>query len=281
MNPSCRRTSDFVLRPCLCLCLSALLVAQAPLAFDVASIKPNNSGAVGEQVRFYPPSGRVQMTNVTVKRMIQNAYQLQDQQIAGGPGWIASEHFDIVANSDAANLTPQDRWMMVRALLAERFKLKMHTEMREQAVFALILARRDGQLGEHLKKSNTDCKAPTAPRTGPIDLSVPNQCGVIMGGSGRMNFRGVTMETLAAQLSARVGRSVVDRSGLEGRYDLDVEFSPQPLQAGSAEAAADRPADTAASIYTAVQEQLGLKLESQKGSIQVTVIDSIEHPTEG
>src|SRR3954454_7701853 len=138
------RTSDFVPRTCLCLCLPALVVAQAPLAFDVASVKPNNSGAVGEQVRFYPPSGRVQMTNVTVKRMIQNAYSLQDQQIAGGPGWITSEHFDIVANSEATNLSPQDRWMMVRALLAERFKLKMHTEMREQAVFALILARRDG-----------------------------------------------------------------------------------------------------------------------------------------
>jgi uncharacterized protein (TIGR03435 family) len=162
-------------------------MAQAPLAFDVAAVKPNHSGAIGEQVRFYPPSGRVTMTNVTVKRMIQNAYQLQDQQIAGGPGWIASEHFDIVANSEATNLSPQDRWMMVRALLADRFKLKMHTEKRELPVFGLVLARRDGQLGEHLKKSNTDCKRPTEPLTTPIDLSVPNQCGVLMGGLGRMN----------------------------------------------------------------------------------------------
>jgi uncharacterized protein (TIGR03435 family) len=261
--------------------LAALVVAQAPLAFDVASIKPNNSGAVGEQVRFYPPSGRVQMTNVTVKRMIQNAYALQDQQIAGGPGWIASEHFDIVANSEATNLSPMDRWMMVRALLADRFKLKMHTEPREQSVFALVLSRRDGQLGEHLKKSNTDCKRPTAPLTAPIDLSVPNQCGVLMGGPGRMNFRGVTMEMIAAQLSGRVGRSVVDRTGLEGRYDLDVEFSPQPLRADSADPAADRSGGDAPSLYTAIQEQLGLKLESQKGSIEVTVIDSVEHPVEG
>jgi uncharacterized protein (TIGR03435 family) len=258
------------------------LVAQAPLAFDVASIKPNNSGAIGEQVRFYPPSGRVTMTNVTVKRMIQNAYQLQDQQIAGGPSWIVSEHFDIVANSDATNLSPMDRWMMVRALLADRFKLKMHAEPREQSVFALVLSRRDGQLGEHLKKSNTDCKLPTAPRTGPIDLSVPNQCGVLMGGPGRINFRGVTMETIAAQLSSRVGRSVVDRTGLAGRFDLDVEFSPQPLRADSPDpASVDRPTDAAASIYTAIQEQLGLKLDSQKSSVDVTVIDSAERPVEG
>ena len=262
--------------------LAVLLAAQAPLAFDVAAIKPNNSGAIGEQVRFYPPSGRVTMTNVTVKRMIQNAYQLQDLQIAGGPGWIASVHFDIVANSEAANLSPQQRWLMVRALLADRFKLKMHTEPREQPVFALVLARRDGRLGEHLTRSNTDCTLPTAPRVGPIDLSRPNQCGVIMGGPGRMNFRGVTLEVIAAQLSARVGRSVVDRSGLDGRYDLDVEYSSQPLQAAGADpASVDRPAGDAASLYTAIQEQLGLKLESEKGSIDVMVIDSVERPIEG
>jgi len=283
MNRCSRRTSDFVLRTFLFLgaSLPALLVAQAPKAFDVAAIKPNNSGAIGEQVRFYPPSGRVTMTNVTVRRMIINAYALQDEQLAGGPGWVRSEHFDIVANSEAANLSPMDRWMMVRALLADRFKLKMHTEPREQPVFALVLGRRDGQLGEHLKKSNADCKPPAAPRTTPIDLSVPNQCGVIMGGPGRMNFRGVTMEVIAAQLSSRVGRSVVDRTGLAGRFDLDVEFSPQALTADGADAPADRPADSGPSIYTAIQEQLGLKLESQKISIDVTVIDSVERPTEG
>jgi uncharacterized protein (TIGR03435 family) len=97
-----------------------------------------------------------------------------------------------------------------------------------------------------------------------------------------MNFRGVTMETIAAQLSGRVGRSVVDRTGLDGRYDLDVEFSPQPLRADNADpAAADRAVSDTASLYTAIQEQLGLKLESQKGSIEVTVIDSVERPVEG
>jgi uncharacterized protein (TIGR03435 family) len=276
------RTSYFVLHTFSCLCLPALLIAQAPPAFDVASIKPNNSGATVESVRFYPPSGRVTMTNVTVKRLIQNAYQLQDQQIAGGPKWLDSEHFDIVANSEAANLSPMDRWMMVRALLADRFKLKMHTEPREQSVFALVPARSDGKVGSQLKKSETACTAPTAPRTAPIDLSVPNQCGVIMGGPGRMNFRGVTMEVLAAQLSSRVGRSVVDRTGLAGRFDLDVEFAPQPLRSdGSDPTLGDRPSSDAPSIYTALTEQLGLKLESQKRPVDVTVIDSIERPVEG
>jgi uncharacterized protein (TIGR03435 family) len=262
--------------------LAALVVTQVPLAFDVASIKPNDSGAIAEQVRFYPPSGRVTMTNVTVKRLIQQAYQLQDQQMAGGPGWITSDHFDIVANSEATNLSPMDRWMMVRALLADRFKLKMHTEPRELQVFGLVLARADGKLGEHLKAVTPDCSVPTAPRTTPIDLSAPNLCGVIMGGPGRMNFRGVTLDVLAAQLSGRVGRSVVDRTGLTGRFDLDLEFAPAPPPGSSADpAAVDRPASDAASIYTAIQEQLGLKLNSQKRAIEVTVIDSIERPTEG
>ena len=120
---------------------------------------------------------------------------------------------------------------MVRALLADRFKLKLHTESREQSVFALVLSRRDGRLGERLTASHTDCALP--PRNQPFDLARPNQCGVIAGGPGRMNFRGVTLDALAAQLSARVGRSVIDRTGLAGRFDLDVEYSPQPLRAAN------------------------------------------------
>ena len=99
------------------------LRAQEPLVFDVASIKPNNSGAVGEQVRFYPPSGRVTMTNVTLKGLIRQAFQLQESQLTGGPVWLNSDHFDIVANSEKTNLSPQQRWLMVKALLIERFKL--------------------------------------------------------------------------------------------------------------------------------------------------------------
>jgi len=156
-------TSYFVLHT-----FCSLLVAQSPLAFDVASIKSNNSGAMGESVRFFPPSGRVTMTNVTVRRLILNAYQLQDQQLSGGPGWIDSEHFDIVANSDATNLTPQQRWMMVRALLMERFKLKVHSEAREIPVFALVLARSDGRLGSALRKSEAaDCTPPRRPKLRP------------------------------------------------------------------------------------------------------------------
>jgi uncharacterized protein (TIGR03435 family) len=263
--------------------LAAFVLAQAPLVFDVASIKPNNSGSIAQSVRFYPPSGRVTITNATLKGLMLQAFQLQQSQVVGGPGWIESDHFDIVANSEQDNLTPPQRWLMIKALIVERFKLVVHTESREQSVFALVLSRKDGALGEHLHKSSTDCatmRPPTAPPPA-FDPAHPPPCGTIMGGPGRMTLRGVTMDWVAKQLAARVGRAVVDGTGLTGYFDLDLEFTPQTRVGDATDPAADRPADTGASIYTALQEQLGLKLESQKRSVDVLVIDSAEHPTEG
>ncbi len=263
------------------LCLPALVVAQTPLAFDVAPIKPNNSGAIAEQVRFYPPSGRVTMTNVTLKGLIRQAFQLQESQLTGGPSWIGSDHFDIVANSEKTNLSPPQRWLMIKALIVERFRLKVHTESKEQSVYALVLGRKDGALGEHLHPSTADCaamKPPTAPR--PFDPKNPPSCFTIMGGPGRLTLRGVPMDWVAKQLADRVGRAAVDRTGLSGFFDVDLEFAPQARLDVGDPAAADRPADTAPSIYTALQEQLGLKLESQKSAMDVLVIDNAERPVE-
>src|SRR5436305_10889976 len=111
------RTSDLVLRTFL-----ALAIAQAPLLFDVASIKPNNSGSIAQSVRFYPPSGRVTITNATLKGLMLQAFQLQESQLVGGPAWIASDHFDIVANSEQENLSPQQRWLMIKAMIVDRFQ---------------------------------------------------------------------------------------------------------------------------------------------------------------
>jgi uncharacterized protein (TIGR03435 family) len=263
--------------------LAALVIAQAPPAFDVASIRPNTSGATAEQVRFFPPGGRVQMTNVSVRRLILQAYQLQESQLTGGPKWIDTERFDIAANAEGVvNPTPPQRWKMVQSLLVERFKLKVHTESRELSTFALVLARNDGKPGGQLRTFEGDCSSPTAPRTAPSDPSAQQPCGTLRAAPGRMNFIGVTMDTLAQQLSGRVGRSVVDRTGLSGRFSLDLEFAPQPVRwDGSDPSLGDRPSSDAPSIYTALTEQLGLKLESRKQQVDVTVIDSVEHPVEG
>ena len=258
------------------------LGAQEPLVFDVASIKPNNSGAVGEQVRFYPPSGRVTMTNVTLKGLIRQAFQLQESQLTGGPVWLNSDHFDIIANSEKTNLSPQQRWLMIKALLIERFKLTVHTESKEQSVFALVLSRKDGALGEHIHRSATDCahiSPPTMPRPA-FDPAHPPPCGTIMGGPGRLTLRGVTIDWVAKQVSDRVGRAVVDRTNLPGYFDLDLEFALPPRPGDLSDPAADQPVDSTPSIYTALPEQLGLKLESQKSSVEVLVIDNAQKPVE-
>ena len=262
--------------------LVALVLAQAPLEFDVASIKPNHSGTIAQSVRFYPPSGRVTITNATLKGLIIQSYGVQESQVTGGPSWVASDRFDVVANSERTNLSPQQRWQMIKALIVERFKLTVHTEPREQSVFALVLSRKDGALGEHLHRSSTDCanlRPPTAPPPA-FDPRHPPPCGVIMGGPGRMTLRGVPMDWVAKQLADRAGRAVVDRTGLAGYFDLDLEFAPQTRVGDAADPAADRPADTGASIYTALQEQLGLKLESQKLTVDVLVIDTAQRPIE-
>ena len=273
----------------LAIAMASLLHAQPParadetLIFDVASIKLNNSGAIGESVRFFPPSGRVTMTNVTLKGLIRQAFQLQESQLTGGPDWIGRDHFDIVASSEQTNLSPPQRWVMIKALLIERFKLKVHTDSKEQSVFALVLSRKDGQFGAGLHRTAADCAAmtpPTAPPP-PFDPAHPPTCFTIMGGPGRLTLRGVTMDWVAKQVSDRVGRAVVDRTSLPGYFDLDLEFEPQPRPGDAADpAAADRPASTAPSIYTALQEQLGLKVDSQKSSVDVLVIDRAEHPVE-
>jgi uncharacterized protein (TIGR03435 family) len=256
--------------------------ATGELAFDVASVKPNNSGTIAQSVRFYPPSGRVTITNATLKGLIIQSYGLQESQVTGGPAWLASDHFDVVANSERTNLSPQQRWQMIKALIVERFKLTVHTESREQSVFALVLSRKDGGLGEHLHKSSTDCAnvhPPTAPPPA-FDPAHPPPCGVIMGGPGRLTLRGVPMDWVAKQLADRTGRAVVDRTGLAGYFDLDFEFTPQARIGDAGDPAAERPADTGASIYTALQEQLGLKLEPQKLPVDVLVIDTARKPDE-
>ena len=145
------------------------LAPQVPPApsFEVASIKPNNSG--DGRVMLGNQPGRFTATNVTLRMLIRTAYQLQDFQISGGPGWLASDHFDVVAKIEAGDPDvmpagppvpgqgPTRLQLMIRSLLTERFKLAVHTETKEQPIYALVVARTDGRLGQNLKQSETDC----------------------------------------------------------------------------------------------------------------------------
>jgi uncharacterized protein (TIGR03435 family) len=280
------------------LLLSALgLQAQDvsnPPAFEVASVKPNKSEQRGGFFRFLP-GGQFTATNVSLRALIRLAYVLQEFQVFGGPNWVDSDHFDIVAKTEGSP-SPEQVRLMMRALLAERFKLTVHNETKELPIYALVMANRDANPGSQLRHSGTDCvpltpspggtlPPPPPPSAGPPrpgDRNGPPRCGAMFG-PGHITAREMTMTQLADGLSQLVGRKVIDRTGLSGSFDLDVAFAVDQL-APAGQAPLDAPPlspidPSGPSIFTALQEQLGLKLESERGPVEVLVIDSVERPT--
>jgi uncharacterized protein (TIGR03435 family) len=262
-------------------------------SFEVASVKQNKSGDAF--MRIGGPPGRFNATNMPLRQLVQLAYQIQPFQLEGGPGWISSDRFDIVAKTDG-NLPPQTPGvpgpiqLMMRTLLADRFKLVLHHETKEQAIYALVMARADGKLGPQLKKSETDCAALAAARGRGAEPSAPPtpgvrpQCGMMIF-PGSLSAGGLPLSQFAANLSGNLQRIVVDRTGLTGSFDVDLTWTPDqmPQQQGPRPPGAPEfpPIDpNGPSLFTAVQEQLGLKLESTKGPVDVLVIDRAERPAE-
>jgi uncharacterized protein (TIGR03435 family) len=257
-------------------------VAGGTPAFDVASIKPNQSGELG--VTIAPqPGGRFIAINATLRTIIRNAYQLQAYGLIGGPSWLQTNRFDIVAKAPSDVPAGQVR-LMLRTLLADRFKLTMHTETRELPVYVLVTARRNRKTGPQLRQAEADCADATGPALaldfpGSRDPDAP--CGFLGPGvGGGVKFRGVTMEAFARFLAPTVHRPVIDRSGLAGYFDIDLELTtelgPPPPPPGEPDRF-DR--SSAPSIFTTLQEQLGLKLESSRGPVEVLVIDHVEQPS--
>jgi uncharacterized protein (TIGR03435 family) len=244
------------------------LLAQDPpprLGFEVATIKRNvslgSSGSMG-----LDPGGRFHAVNAPLFWLISSAYgefqrPLFESQIVGAPGWLESEQYDITAKAgaDVASLTPAEQFRkipdLLRSLLEERFALKVHREIRQLPIYALMQVRKDGPLGPRMTRSSLDC------------TKQPAKCGY-NGLAGHLTGGWVTTAMLSTLLSNATQRVVVDRTGLDGRFDVELEWSPDQV-------ATDKP-----SIFAAVQEQLGLKLESTKGPVSVVVIDHVERPTE-
>lgn len=256
--------------------------AQAPApVFDVASVKPNRDG--GPSSVRVTPGGMLTVTNNNLRNIIRNAWNITNDQIAGGPEWIDTDRFDVTAKASAPFKQDEAR-SMLQALLADRFGLVTHDETRELPVYLLVLARTDGALGPQMKKSDVDCAALFAAVTagGKMPERLPNgnlPCGLtVRANQGRVTGNGVAMEALARNLVGAVGRIVVDRTGLQGYYDLDLTFAPDgPPPAPGAPASA-APDPSAASLFTAMQEQLGLKLEPARAPISVLVIDRATRP---
>lgn len=261
---------------------------DVPLYFEAASIKPSDPNA-GTLVGIRrQPGGRFNTYNTPVRVLITFAYQIQGYQLVGEPDWVGKTRYDIVAKfeGDPPSVRPgtgADHMMLAtRSLLAERFKLKVHRETRELDIYALMVARADGRLGPQLKTAADNCSPeaiaarrgspPPAPGTGPV-------CG-IQWSAGRVRFGGYPLSLFATSVSGQVGRAVVDRTGLAGNWDFDMKYAAPPPQGPLPQGVELPPTDPdAPDLFTAVREQLGLKLEATKGPVEVLVIDSIETAT--
>ncbi len=264
-----------------------------PLYFEAASVKPNKEGGPGAGIGRRP-GGRLNTTNTPPALLISFAYQIQAYQLIDAPDWTRNERFDIVAKleGDPAPVTPPapDHMMLaMRTLLADRFKLKIRSETREMDIYALVMARQGGKPGPALKVSTDMCGqrqglgaprpeggAPAGPPTRPD--GTPIFCGMRQQ-PGRVQFNGMPLTQFASGISQRVGRAVVDRTGLTGEWSFELTFAPQ---AGQLPPGVDAPAvdPNTPDLFTAVQEQLGLKLEATKGPVEVLIVESIERPTE-
>jgi uncharacterized protein (TIGR03435 family) len=259
---------------------------KVPATYEAASVKPNTSGGDGSSIRRQP-GGRLTATNMPLRALITFAYQVQPFQLVEDPSWIRNEKFDIVAKMEGdpppvppgQGLDPHMRAM--QTLLAERFKLVMHRETREMDIYALVLARPDGALGPKLKQTTTDCeKLMAANRGGPPPTppgpNAPFLCGM-RGTFGQLLVNAMPMSLFANNLSQRMQRVVVDRTGLSGNWDFELSFAPEPPAGPLPPGVELPPVDpNAPSLVTAIQEQLGLRLQSTKGPVEVLVVDRIE-----
>jgi uncharacterized protein (TIGR03435 family) len=237
-------------------------LAQSPQQFDVAAIKQNVTPSGHSHIYFSSSDGKFQAINVPLKQLLQFAFAIPDTRIENVPAWAASEKFDIDAKSDPAldahlKALPDaqaraEKLLMLQALFADRFHLTTHRESKILPVYALIVANS---------------------KTGPT--LEPAKAGSQFSNSrDHIVDQGATLDILAEQLARETGRPVLNQTAAAGRFDFTLRWTPDP-----APGPADPSAPTAPSLFTALQEQLGLKLESQKAPVEVLVVDQIDPPT--
>jgi uncharacterized protein (TIGR03435 family) len=268
--------------------LTALLIFLAQDVkgpqFEVASIKPAALDARGMFIRP-SPGGRVSVTNMTLKELIVIAYRIQPYQISGGPVWLGSARYDISAKAENT-LKDRDLQPMLQALLADRFQLTIHRETKELPIYALVLARKDGKLGPKLIEAQEGgCTVPdfTKPPAPPEPGKPPvKNCGQQMMSPRSLTAYSVPIANIVPMLARMLGRTVIDKTGLTGKYDISAEWAPDESLMLPLSPDAPRPASDGSgpSIFTALQEQLGLKMESQKGPVEVFVVERAEKPSE-
>ena len=259
--------------------------APAPLSFDVASVKPAAPDARGTSIQLQPRAG-LRVTNAPLRFLVTYAYDIRDFQLSGGPGWMATEHYDIMAKSEPVAGTadvPEDPRKMsdqqlktvdqqmrerMRSLLAERFQLVIHHESREAPIYVLLVAKG----GPKLEEAQPATTGPRGMRMFP----------------GYLTGMSAPLQMLTTTLSAQLGRPVLDKTDLKGNYNFKLQWTPdapadRPLPLPPVPPGVELPPPpdpNGPTLFTAIQEQLGLRLESQKGPIDMIVIDRIEKASE-
>ena len=267
--------------------LSSVLLAQqsARPAYDVASIKPADPN--DHRIIMANRPGILSMTGVTLKLLIQQAYGVQDFQISGGPGWVGSDRFIVEAKSlDAPTSPPPDlvkmsaaertRYLerpraMLRGLLEDRFQLKVHNQTKELPIYSLVVAKGGPKLKDNGGRMPDPNMKPGMMRIGP----------------GGLEGSQMPVSALVDTLSQQLGRTVADQTGLKGNYDFTLKWTPDDPQGAAAfggglplPPGVQPPDPNGPTLFTALQEQLGLKLESTKGPVDIIVIDRAEKPSE-
>ena len=291
------------------------LLAQAPPAapaaqqsFEVASVKPSNpnpTGPLGATPMVLPALGRLTAQNVTLRMLVMTAYNRQPFEIIGGTPWWNQNKFDITAKAEDGSANLDQMRMMLRGLLADRFKLKAHAETREVPVYNLVLARSDGKLGPKMKASTDTC--PDFKEQQQKMLEAIAKGGVsalqsLMGKPGEnkpcsmtqippspdnlaLGFKatGQSLELMVTLLTQLSGRPVINKTGLTGPYDFELSISLQALAALYQELGVTLPLPPnlpeGPALMTTIQEDLGLKLDSQRAPSEVLVVDGAELPT--
>jgi uncharacterized protein (TIGR03435 family) len=280
---------------CSALGVVSIYAAQAPLSFEAASVTVNDSGGLAKEIGP-APGGRFIARNNTLRDLMPFAFGIPQAtsgfRIIGGPKWIDEDRFDINAKVEGS-WTPQQMSEMLRRLLVERFKLVAHRETRQVPTYALITLSRT--LGPQLHRSEIDQAACEARRAAiqrrepvpPIPTGAKPVCGTGRTAPGMITAIGWSMDALTSALSPFVHRLVSERTQLAGLYDFDLKWTPETLPQLPPGAPADQPFTfngvtidpNGPSIFTALQEQLGLKLESTRGPVDVLVIDRVDKPT--
>jgi bla regulator protein blaR1 len=257
--------------------------SATPPAFEVVSIKPNKTGAMTMRIMFTPDG--ISAMGVPAHLLLRDAFNVSDSQLIGEPGWMSADHFDIeakVAAEDAPklkDLKPTERWAMLLPVFQERFALKFHHETKDLTQYVLVVAK-----GGLKMKEATPGDAYTN------GLKTPSGGA---GGAGMMNVRpgeligqAISLESLVRFLSFQFQSPVIDKSGLTGKYDVDLKWTPDEMESGMARppdggqpGAPSPPPSSGPSLFTALEDQLGLKLEAHKEPGDAIVIDHIEQPS--